>query len=138
MTNVMRTLGMFVTVGAVTVSLVSAQGAKAPAAKTAKPIDLSKFPAPVRATIEAEAKGATVKSVSKETEQGKTEYEVETIVDGRTGFLVDDLSAPAFADAIARAVEHSFDRNVIRAHAERFSRSRFGDEMAALIDAAAT
>src|SRR5262249_53972944 len=40
-------------------------------------IDLSKYPAAVRTTIEAETRTATLKSVSKETEQGKTRYEVE-------------------------------------------------------------
>ena len=60
---------------------------------------------------------------------------LETIVANETGFLVDDPSAPAFADAIARAMDHDapFDTTAIRRHAERFSRERFGDEMAALI-----
>ena len=90
MMNVMRSLGLLVAVSAVAAGLASAQGAKAPAAKAPKTIDLSKYPAPVRATIEAETKNATIKGVSKETEKGKTEYEVETIVDGRTrDFMVD-------------------------------------------------
>jgi glycosyltransferase involved in cell wall biosynthesis len=58
---------------------------------------------------------------------------LETIVANETGFLVDDPSAPAFADAIARALNTPFDSTAIRRHAERFSRERFGDEMAALI-----
>jgi glycosyltransferase involved in cell wall biosynthesis len=58
---------------------------------------------------------------------------LETVVDGRTGLLVEDASAPAFADAIARALDARFDAAAIRRHAERFSRERFGDEMAALI-----
>src|SRR6185369_1076925 len=45
---------------------------------------------------------------------------VETVVDGETGALVDDLSAEAFADAIARTMNRLFDRGRIRAHAERF------------------
>src|SRR5262245_15214897 len=57
----------------------------------------------------------------------------ETVLDGDTGTLVEDLSADAFADAIAATVDRRFDRGAIRAHAERFSRSRFGDEMEALI-----
>jgi hypothetical protein len=43
-------------------------------------------------------------------------------------------SAEAFADAIARTLDRPFDRAGIRAHAERFSRQRFGDEMQTLID----
>jgi glycosyltransferase involved in cell wall biosynthesis len=58
---------------------------------------------------------------------------VETVIDGETGALVDDLSAEAFADAIARTMNRAFDRGRIRAHAERFGRKRFGDEMEALM-----
>jgi glycosyltransferase involved in cell wall biosynthesis len=58
---------------------------------------------------------------------------LETVRHGETGILVDELSADAFADAIADAVDRRFDRTAIRAHAEQFSRARFGDEMAALV-----
>ena len=40
---------------------------------------LSKLPAAVRATVEAESKGATVKGISSEKENGKTVYELETL-----------------------------------------------------------
>jgi len=53
----------------------------------------------------------------------------ETVIDGATGTLVDDASAPAFADGIARALSTSFDGATIRANAERFSRERFIDEI---------
>jgi glycosyltransferase involved in cell wall biosynthesis len=59
----------------------------------------------------------------------------ETIVDGQTGTLVEEGSAEAFADAIKRTMSRTFDGSTIRAHAERFSRARFGDEMEALIHA---
>jgi glycosyltransferase involved in cell wall biosynthesis len=58
---------------------------------------------------------------------------VETVIPGTTGTLVDDLSPEAFADGIAATIDRTFDRAGIRAHAQRFSRQRFGDEMAALI-----
>jgi glycosyltransferase involved in cell wall biosynthesis len=58
---------------------------------------------------------------------------LETVKHGDTGLLVDDLSAEAFADAIVEAVDRRFDSGAIRCHAEQFSRSRFGDEIAALI-----
>jgi len=58
---------------------------------------------------------------------------VETVKHGETGLLVDELSAEAFADAIVDAVDRRFDAGAIRRHAEQFSRSRFGDEIAALI-----
>jgi glycosyltransferase involved in cell wall biosynthesis len=58
---------------------------------------------------------------------------LETVKPGETGLLVDELSAEAFADAIADAVDRRFEAAAIRRHAEQFSRSRFGDEIAALI-----
>ncbi len=58
---------------------------------------------------------------------------LETVIANETGFLVDDPSAPAFADAIARALETRFDTAAIRRHAERFGRERFGDEISALV-----
>jgi glycosyltransferase involved in cell wall biosynthesis len=63
---------------------------------------------------------------------------LETVVANETGLLVDDPSAPAFADAIVRAMDMDqaarFDRSAIRRHAERFSRERFCREIAALIE----
>ena len=53
----------------------------------------------------------------------------ETVMNGTTGVLVDDASAPAFADGITRAISASFDRAAIRQNAERFSRERFVDEI---------
>jgi glycosyltransferase involved in cell wall biosynthesis len=58
---------------------------------------------------------------------------LETVVPDETGFLVESLDPSAFADAIARVGQTSFDRGVIRRHAEAFGRERFGDEMEALI-----
>jgi glycosyltransferase involved in cell wall biosynthesis len=62
---------------------------------------------------------------------------LETVVRGETGALVDDASAEAFADAIARTIDRGVDRGVLRAHAERFSRARFVDQMRALISSIA-
>jgi len=55
-------------------------------------VDLSKLPAPVRATIEAETKNATLKHVAKETEKGQVQYEVETMVNGKSRDLIVDPS----------------------------------------------
>ena len=59
---------------------------------------------------------------------------LETVVPGETGLLVHDAGPDAFADAIAQAIDRRFEAAVIRRHAERFGRARFGDEMAALIE----
>ncbi len=72
--------------------------------------------------VEAQACGSPVVALAR---GGAT----ETVVDGRTGVLVEDASAPAFADGISRAIAASFDRAVIRRNAERFSRERFVDEI---------
>ena len=72
--------------------------------------------------VEAQACGRPVVALSR---GGAT----ETVVDGKTGILVDDASAPAFADGISRALTAHFDSGAIRRHAERFSRERFVDEI---------
>lgn len=58
---------------------------------------------------------------------------LETVVPGETGTLVGALSVDAFADAIADTASRRFDSGAIRAHAERFGRDRFGDEMDAVV-----
>jgi glycosyltransferase involved in cell wall biosynthesis len=60
---------------------------------------------------------------------------LESIVPEETGLLVQDATPLAFADAIARAITMHFDSSRIRRHAEQFGRTRFGDEMEALIRA---
>jgi len=57
----------------------------------------------------------------------------ETIVPQQTGWLVNEPSPEAFADAVRRAIGYPFDARAIREHAEAFSRARFGEEMEALI-----
>jgi uncharacterized membrane protein YkoI len=69
-------------------AVVAAVLALSPAQKPAARVDLSRYPAAVRATIEAETKNATLKGVSKETEKGQTQYEVETMVNGRSRDLL--------------------------------------------------
>jgi Na+-transporting NADH:ubiquinone oxidoreductase subunit NqrC len=63
----------------VILSLVAA-GALAVAAKSLAVKDL---PAAVQKTVQEQAKGAEIKNISKETEKGVTQYEVETIVNGK-------------------------------------------------------
>jgi glycosyltransferase involved in cell wall biosynthesis len=58
---------------------------------------------------------------------------LETVVPDETGLLVEDASPAAFADAIRRAIDTPFNSAAIRRHAERFGRTRFGDEMEAVV-----
>jgi glycosyltransferase involved in cell wall biosynthesis len=59
----------------------------------------------------------------------------ETVVPGETGFLADEATPDAFADAICRAIDTPFDVAAIRRHAERFSRERFANQIEAEIGA---
>jgi uncharacterized membrane protein YkoI len=78
-------------------------GAGHAAARSEKPeatadqkLTMSKLPPAVRATVEAESKGATVKGISSEKENGKTVYELETIVNGRTRDLMIDATGRVY------------------------------------------
>ena len=57
---------------------------------------IAKLPAAVKATVEAESKGATVKGISSEKENGKTVYELETLVNGRTRDLMIDAAGKVY------------------------------------------
>jgi glycosyltransferase involved in cell wall biosynthesis len=59
---------------------------------------------------------------------------LETVVPERTGLLVPEGSAEALAEGMRRIQARTFDPAVIRAHAERFSRERFAEEMRGLVD----
>jgi len=59
---------------------------------------------------------------------------LETVIPGETGVLVEELSANAFAEGIAAALEMDFDIEVIRRNAEQFGRQRFADDLAEVID----
>ena len=54
------------------------------------------LPPAVKATVEAESKGATVKGISSERENGKTVYELETLVNGRTRDLMIDSAGKVY------------------------------------------
>src|SRR5262245_21678808 len=73
----------------VSLALAASMQTSAPA-RPARAIDLSQYPAPVRETIQRETQHATLKGVSKEKEKGQTQYEVETIVDGKSRDLLLD------------------------------------------------
>jgi len=57
---------------------------------------LTNLPQAVRATVEAETKNATIKGLSKETEKGKTVYELESLVNGRTRDLMIDSAGKVY------------------------------------------
>jgi uncharacterized membrane protein YkoI len=49
-----------------------------------KKVKMSELPAPVQKTVKEQGKGITLKGLSKEVENGKTEYEAEFTVNGHT------------------------------------------------------
>lgn len=57
-----------------------------------KPLTMKDLPPAVQKAILAQAKGAEVKGLSKEVENGKTLYEVETLVKGRGRDFILDAS----------------------------------------------
>lgn len=59
-------------------------------AMAAGKLELKDLPPAVRKTVEAETKGATIKNIVKEKEKGKTVYEVETMVNGKSRDIVVD------------------------------------------------
>jgi glycosyltransferase involved in cell wall biosynthesis len=63
---------------------------------------------------------------------------LDTVVPGRTGLLVEDLSVDAFADAMAAIDRTDFDPTEIRAHAEQFDTARFEQAFAHLVSDALT
>ena len=49
----------------------------------AKGLQLKDLPAAVQKTVQEQTKGAEIKTISKETEKGVTQYEIETMVNGK-------------------------------------------------------
>ena len=77
--------------------------------------------------VEAQACGAPVVAFA---EGGAR----ETVVDGVTGALVNDRSAAAFADALARVAGGDLQPDAIRTNAERFSIGAFKTTFQAAVD----
>jgi Protein of unknown function (DUF2874). len=57
-----------------------------------KPLTLKDLPPAIQKAVLAQTKGAEIKGLSKEVANGKTEYEVETILKGHTRDLMLDAS----------------------------------------------
>ena len=59
---------------------------------------------------------------------------LETITNGETGTLFDDLTPVSMAAALDAVAGMQFDSERLRANAERFSRERHVERMQAVID----
>ncbi len=80
--------------------------------------------------VEAQACGRPVVALA----QGGA---VESVVDGKTGVLVQDPSVAAFAAALRDVSARSFDGAAIRRHAETFGKARFQQQFRAVVDSPA-
>ena len=69
----MRTLPTLIAVAALSTGAATAE----------KKLALKDLPAAAQETIQTELKGGEIKSISKETEKGVTQYEVETLLNGK-------------------------------------------------------
>lgn len=58
----------------------------------------------------------------------------ETIVDGKTGVLFDDLSTQGLVQAIKAFEQKEWNRGAIQKHAQKFSKERFQEEIQQLIE----
>jgi uncharacterized membrane protein YkoI len=76
----------------IAVAMVAVAGAAQADQKTT----LKNLPPAVKATVDVESKGATIKGISSEKENGKTVYELETLVNGRTRDLMIDSAGKVY------------------------------------------
>ncbi|MFP5219538.1 MAG: glycosyltransferase [Actinomycetes bacterium] len=60
---------------------------------------------------------------------------LDTVLPGVTGLFVEELDPRSFAHAMRRVTTTAWDDAVLRAHADRFSRRRFDDALAAAVEA---
>jgi len=72
------------------------KGEKADAKDRDTKVSLKNLPPAVKATVEAESKGARIKGISSEKEKGKTVYELETLVNGRIRDLMIDAAGKVY------------------------------------------
>lgn len=61
---------------------------------------------------------------------------LETVVEGKTGVFVDDLTVEAVAKAMKEISNLQFSISTLKKHAEKFSKKRFMQEMKALVERA--
>jgi hypothetical protein len=65
-----------------------------PGARAEKSLDLADLPPPVRKTIQDQTKGDQIKRISQETEKGRSQYEIESMRNGKhRDFNVDSKGA---------------------------------------------
>jgi uncharacterized membrane protein YkoI len=84
----------------------------APLCAAEKKLKLEDLPAPVKSTVTEQTKGATLVGITKETEKGKTVYEVETTVAGKSRDMMIDSTGAVLT------VEQEIDLSAVPAAAK--------------------
>lgn len=92
-TSLVIAIVMFAAAGATPAAQAPATAQASDAAQRAR---VARLPAAVRATVEMESKGATIRGVSSEKANGKTVYELETLVNGRSRDLMIDAAGKVY------------------------------------------
>lgn len=59
---------------------------------------------------------------------------LDTVIDGETGVMFDETTVESLAASLKRALATTWDAERIRAHAERFSRTRFVSEVQHIVE----
>ncbi len=57
----------------------------------------------------------------------------ESVIDGKTGILINDVSAAAIADGLQRFYRQKWDKKIIQKNAERFCREGFEKQMTTVV-----
>ena len=91
----------------------------AAAIATAKTLQVKDLPPAVQKVVQEQTKGAEIKNISKEKEKGVTQYEVETLVNGKhRDFNVDDkgtliiVEEEVALDSIPAAAKSAIEKKV--------------------------
>jgi uncharacterized membrane protein YkoI len=71
---------------------ITATALLVPAVVAEKSLKLTDLPPAVQKAVQEQTKGAEIKNIVKEVEKGKTMYEVETVVSGRTRDMMFDTA----------------------------------------------
>lgn len=80
---------------------IVASGPAVAQGKPAKPLQLKDLPAAVQQTVTETLKGGTIKNISKETEDGVEQYEVETTLNGKArDFNIDSKGTLLVIEAV--------------------------------------
>ena len=94
-----------------------------------KKLKMGQLPAAVRKTAQEQTKGATIKSIVKEKENGKTQYEVETLVNGKNRDMIID------EDGTLAEVEQQVDLSTLSAEVQKGITDNAGTAKILIIEA---